>query len=450
MKNLLKLLVATTCFLTAQASDIKIPVILEKKLTPLWAQEYIGADLIKDELKEMEKSEVHQFKNIDVAVIDIGFEKDHITLTEEIEVPPQLNGRRRMIGDHGTSVVNIFNGPYGITDKLNLMSLGRANYNYLYSYYWNNYQEQNRIPRIISNSLGWSDNQDIADIANEAYEKDVLWFLASGNGHPEEETSVVERESKALLIGSFAPSGLTSSDTQNHEALLVLAPANNELATIDGRGRHSLFGATSGATPMVAASVTNILSFLPTLKHHHLIHLIKKTAFKSVENKLGNEKMPGLFNGYKFFRVAKEIADQCPMQDQECLDKAIEDEDHYQFTNLKFISCQQFKTAAIEGQGEMLKSMRRSTFLGSNKQAKELACAYEHIGFEKNAQYYRFITNDKLDLKAMEESAMRAIDEEIYAISYYRYRGHYSASYDKYIQEHKKIGPYFKESLLSF
>ncbi|EPZ49906.1 peptidase, S8/S53 domain protein [Bacteriovorax sp. BAL6_X] len=441
----LKILMTMACLVSTQANEINAPLILGKKLTPFWAQEYIGADLIKDELKK-----IQNLKKIDVAVIDIGFEKDHINLTEDIEVPPQLNGRRRMIGDHGTSVVNIFNGPYGITDQLNLMSLGRVNYNFLYSYYWDTYVESNRIPRIISNSVGWSDNQDIADIANEAFEKDVLWFLASGNGHPEEETSKVERESKALLIGSFSPSGLTSSDTQNHESLLVLAPANNELATIDGRGRHSLFGATSGATPMVAASVTNVLSFLPKLKHHHVIALIKKTAFKSVENKLGNERMPGLFNGYKFFKVAQRVAKQCPNQDKTCLDQVIKDREIYQFTKTKVISCKKFKMTATVDQDETLKAMRTSAFLGNNEQARELACAYDYIGFEKNAQYFRFITSDKLDLKAMEESAMKAIDEEIYGISYYRYRSHYSDKYNTYIKEHKKIGPYFKESLLSF
>lgn len=436
----LKILMTMACLVSTQANEINAPLILGKKLTPFWAQEYIGADLIKDELKK-----IQNLKKIDVAVIDIGFEKDHINLTEDIEVPPQLNGRRRMIGDHGTSVVNIFNGPYGITEQLNLMSLGRVNYNFLYSYYWDKYVESNRIPRIISNSVGWSDNQDIADIANEAYEKDVLWFLASGNGHPEEETSKVERESKALLIGSFAPSGLTSSDTQNHESLLVLAPANNELATIDGRGRHSLFGATSGATPMVAASVTNVLSFLPKLKHHHVIALVKKTAFKSVENKLGNDRMPGLFNGYKFFKVAQRVAQQCPDQDQECLDQAVSNEELYHFENNKIISCEEFKSSE-----SLLKEMRKIALLESKDQAKEVACAYEHIGFTKNAQYFRFIYNEKLNLEEMEDAAKSAIDQEIYAISYYRYRPYYSDTYDKYIKEHSKVGPYFKEMLLSF
>ena len=100
--------------------------ILGRSLSPLWAQEYIGADLVLEELKN------HDRDKVKTAVFDLGFESDYINLNSEIDVPFQVNGRRRMRAHHGTSVVNILNGPFGITTEMDLISLGRINFKFLY------------------------------------------------------------------------------------------------------------------------------------------------------------------------------------------------------------------------------------------------------------------------------------------------------------------------------
>ena len=398
------------------AQELPAPVkILGKRLTPLWAQEYIGADLIKEELATLDT------QKIDVAIFDLGFEEEHINLTEEIEVPEQLNGHRKVTAHHGTAVVNIFNGPFGITEQMNLMSLVRVYYESSYRSFWNKYLEQERIPKVVSNSVGWR-SDEVPEVVEKAYRRGTLWFLASGNDHPQE-VRKRERESKAILIGSFAPSGLTTMDTQLHESLLALAPANEELAAIDGNGETFFFGATSGATPMVAATVVNIASILPTLTREQLFKIVKKTNFPSAENKLGQTEMPGLFNGYKAFKVARRLVQLCPDKSASCVDQQLNDETIFEFEVNRVIACHEIIFKSKSKQDELLKEMRRGAFLGSKQQAKNLSCAYKLLGFPKNAEYFEFITDDTLDFAVIKKSASKGIKSGVRSLSYYRYTG---------------------------
>ncbi len=406
-------------------SEFPAPSILGEKATPFWAQEYSGADLIKEELREL--VEQYNLEKQNLAIFDLGFEKDHVMLTEEILIPPQMNGNRTMRANHGTAVANLLYGPenYGTVDYLNLIMLGPS----FYIYNFRKFEQNNRFPKVISNSVGWRDNEKVSELSQEASERGILWFLAAGNKYPNP-VSQVEKNSKAILVGSFAPSGLQSFNTQVDDKIVVLAPANNELASIDGNGNHHLFGETSGATPLVAGTLLNISTLLPSLKRDEAITLIKKSSFKSIENLLGDSEKPGLLNGYKAFLVAKKVFLKC-RSNEECIKEELAKGENYLFSSSEVMKCESVINKSCSEKKDLIKEMRKRVFLGNAEQAKELACVYLNQGYEKNAEYFNLIASQTVDLDKMEEKAIEAIKQGILTISYYKYLNHYS---DKVIQ----------------
>ncbi len=420
--NFLLLLFLWSLISSAVASTGPV-AILGEKLSPLWAQEYSGSDLIREDLAQLEAT------SIPLAVIDLGFEADHIQLSrghEDIHIPPQMNGRRTMRAHHGTSVVNLLTGPNDIrvTDKAVLINLTAAIASSMYAYMIRGFERDAHYPRVVSNSLGWT-SESIVEVVNGAVDKGVLWFLAAGNAFPEP-VRKHEIESKALLVGSYAPSGLTSFESQNHRDMLVLAPANEELLTIDGYGKRHNFGATSGATPIVAGTVINLLSVLPILDKESVVKIIKKTAFKSVENKLGFKEMPGLLNGYLAYRVVKRLRDNCG-QSLPCVKKEIQNSQTFSFSVTQelesTVNCHAFKKGRSQ---KVLKELRRLSFLKSRFHQRETACAYEVLGLKKNAEFFRFLANENPNLREMEDKALEAIKQNLFQVSYYRYTPLYS------------------------
>lgn len=435
----------------AAASQIEEHVILGDRLTPLWAQEYIGSDLIKEELEELGGEKVS------LAVVDLGFEEEHVTLSpgfEDINVPFQRNGNRRMRANHGTSVLNLLTGPspYRITNHAQLTKLVAAYFSGMYGYFYRQSEEEGSFPRVVSNSLGWSQESKIADTVEKFSKKGTLWFLAAGNNFPEPVDSV-EKNSTALLIGYFSPSGLTSYEAQVDPSLLVLAPANEELLTLNGYGLEHTFGASSGATPMVAGTVINMLALYPELTTDNIKKIIKKTAFPSVENKLGYPKLPGLLNGYKAFKVTERLKNHCH-GDLSCHEQRLSDSNIFVFAipeeQGEAINCFNFMKADNKQEEEqLLKELRRLSFLGSKFHQMETACAYRSLGFNKNAEYFDFISSHKLskgDLESMEDQAKKAHNEAIYQISYYRYGPFYSDDYLKHL-DLSPMRPFHKEML---
>jgi predicted DNA-binding transcriptional regulator AlpA len=417
--------------------------ILGDRLTALWAQEYSGNDLVREEL-----AKEHTLP-VTLAVIDLGFEADHIQLSpgfENIHVPPQRNGRRTMRANHGTSVVNLLRGPDDIrvTDHAQLINLTAASASSMYAYMMRGFEKSGHYPRVVSNSLGWT-SETISEVVEEADKKGVLWFLAAGNSFP---LPVAKHEinSSALLIGSYAPSGLTSFESQNHKDMLILAPANEELLTLNGEGKRHLFGATSGATPIVAGTVINLLSVLPTLDKESVVTIIKTTAFPSVENKLGFKEMPGLLNGYLAHRVVLRLKKKCST-DIQCVKNELKSPAIFKFEILEDskakINCKEFKKTQSQ---EILKELRRLSFLKSSFHQREAACAYKSLAFAKNAQYFQFLAQNKLDLQSMEIHALKALKENIFQVSYYRYTPLYSEDFHEELLR-SDLGDHHKDAL---
>lgn len=416
-----------------------------KKLSVFWSQEYAGTDLVKEELETIPWSQ-----RVNVTIFDSGFEKEFINLSDTTQIDSSFIIRnRKQIAHHGTSVANILNGkgPYGVSNKVDYLGLRNVKYAAMYGSEFKRYNTINKYPKVISNSYGWKNYEETRELSLLAKDKDILWFLASGNDFPLP-ISDIENNSGAILIGSHAPSGLQSSFSQISNNVITLAGGDDYQASIDGKGEHTNFGGTSGATPLVAGSIVNIASLIPNITYEQTIKLIKKTNLSSFESSNQLEYNPGIFNAYKAYRVAKSIALEClynvDSKDSQCVSNELNNEKHFNFSDR--IETAPLKRDILNEQlscihrKEKLNSLRKlSLLIDSPILWERLESIYMTLGYQKNSEFYknlktRFkITN--FQIEEMERGALDSLKEERYFEAYFRYQDYFSEDYQTLLAE---------------
>jgi len=360
------------------------------KLTPFWAQEYIGADLVKKQMRELSIA-----TRVPVAVYDIGFEKEFINLTFDIPVDRAMNGSRPIRAHHGTSVANIINGKgmMSVSENVDYVQLKRVSPAIYYLVGLKEMKETPLKPWVISNSMGWTAPKDILEMAKEVDQMGIIWVMASGNSHPD---AIIDEERNApvISVGSYSPRGLQTLYSQESDQLDILAPADEYQASIDAFGKDVLFGATSGATPLVSGSIANVKALMPLLTRGQVEFIIKATATKSLHSHYLMDNKTGLFNAYKMFQVVKRLKEQCG-DDSACLHRQIANGANYAFVEIKMNENTQkiCESKATLPQDEMLK-LRQNFLLNAHNTrfAKMLSCAYRNEGYSINADYYENIT----------------------------------------------------------
>lgn len=382
------------------------------RLSPFWATEFVGADLVKKKIKQRKDA-----MRVPFSIFDIGFEKDHIKRTIDINVDQAMNGHRRVTGNHGTSVANVINGAglQSTTDIVDYVQLAKVSPAVFYFGAISALKKLEIKPMIISNSVGWS-SEEVAKLAKEVDEMGIVWVLAAGNDYPEK---MVDFESRApvIKVGSYSPFGLQTIYSQESSELTIMAPGDEYLASIDGKGHKTLFGATSGATPIVSGTIANVKAILPSLTRIQVEKLIKKTAIRSL-NFYYREIKTGLFNGFKFFMAATVIKDKCE-SDLDCIDYEIEN-----FKDVSFLEKrdheQAIKYCSYESDTfskDGLDSLREDFLLNPSDEKLPLllSCVYQRAGLSLNAKFYKNIYliyhDPKKMMKEIGEQANAAIEK---------------------------------------
>lgn len=418
--------------------------ILGKKLSAFWAKEYTGLD-VAAEMIEQDRRFLPALaeRSVPFAVFDLGFEEKHITLSpvyRSIHVPEQMNGQRTMRAHHGTSVLNLINGPKAIrmTDVGTLVGLAGITHSFQYSYYYKKIKKRGPLPKVTSNSLGWS-NESIPELVALAENDGVLWTLAAGNSFPEP-VKKLERNSRALLVGSFAPNGLTSYEAQIHPNMVILAPANKELLTLNGHGELHSFGASSGAAPIVASTLINMAFYLPSLKRDQVFQLLRQTGWKSAENKWGLENFPPLLNSFKATLVARQLFLLCG-QESRCIAENLKNPDV--LTSAK----RAWSKLKLDGTKEQ--KLRAAALLGQENERQDLIEYYKKNELFWNASFFQFLGQQDLNLEQMERWAFEALSEGLFEFNAYRYTPLYSESYRRQLESAPLIKDHHKNTYLS-
>ncbi|CBW27405.1 putative peptidase [Halobacteriovorax marinus SJ] len=420
-------------------NSIEPNTILGKKLSVFWSNEYTGADLVKKELRT-----INWKKRVKVSVYDSGFEKDFINLNEDTLVEASYMRRnRRLTAHHGTSVTNIINGneSYGVSELVDYLGLRNVKFASTYNQEFRRYEELDTYPKIISNSYGWSNTKSIQELSFKAKERDILWFLAAGNDHPNK-ISNIEQDSGAILIGSYAPSGLQSSFSQVSNKVVTLAGGDDYQASIDGKGVHTNFGGTSGATPLVAASIANIAALIPNITYEQVVELIRATNLTSFEQNNRLQFKPGLFNAYKAFHVAKKIAKKChyhiDSNDTLCVTSELKNRENFNFAHLideaPLATTILSKDLSCENRKQDLEILRgHALLIDSPILWERLESVYTNLSYTKNAEFYGNLKTrfelTRIQIRQMEIAAINALKEEKFFESYFRYQGFYTEKY---------------------
>ena len=404
--------------------------LMEGKLSDYWAQELIGSDLVREELKKTPAPDIENW----IAVFDTqnNAAADHNIHVKNLisdegkhAVLPKIREKISFLEVYGLET-------YGGIDEKHEYKEGKE-YKSALSLYETNYPGdylfgfKERPPRYINNSMRWRESEDIYEVFEKLSSSlsNTIVVTTSGNTFPYKLDDMKSKASKnynAILVGSFSPSGFVSKFSQSGKEVHILAPSDRWLTSAGREGEYARFGGASGAAPLVTGSLAGfewLSGYHPTAKEAKT--LLEKTALPSLHS---HEKPQingaGLLNAYKLAEVAKRLKKKCG-NDSSCFKKEILKDETYQFpkdqglkTELSkaFPSCssQKDKSARLtkipscEKRAEVFKRLRKSVLLNPSKESLGvLSCLYKEEGFTQNAEAL-----DKLAMALGTEKELRA------------------------------------------
>ena len=278
------------------------------KLSPFWAQEYVGSDLAREYLKKH-----GGLRTVRIGIVDSSslhwVSKD--LLTEDAvtrETKSEFEGGMT----HGRLTMGVMTGEFPIgaaeSAKFSLVDFtaGDDVANELKDF-------RKAKPEVLNVSMSADSRRPErkSPFNSEFLEpmaQETILVKSSGNLFPRALTPV----HGAIAVGSLSPLGFQSAFSQEGEGLDILAPADIGMMSI-GHGEESdvdsvdmlpsMASKTSAATPLVAGAIANVLSILPGLSTAEVKLLLKRTAVPLE----GGTAPVGMLNAYQLVRVADRL-----------------------------------------------------------------------------------------------------------------------------------------------
>ncbi|MDO9182114.1 MAG: S8/S53 family peptidase [Bacteriovorax sp.] len=386
----------TNAFFLKQNKDRKTQIDFSR-ITGSWAQEYIGADLVKDEISNTHLSLIPK-----IAILDdtfSGLPGFPLKTGEEFE--------------HGTNTANltfsnsiVSSGAVGKIDHLVSMNNDPAGYGKAYEVFL-----KDGFPNVINNSMiFWTDDR-AQEPLKKIKDQNVTIIVSGGNNYPYPHLNFKNTPDKNfIIVGWIGDEGYYSQESTDGGHIDIVAPSGmNQLSSIKN-GTFTRFGGSSGAAPMVSGASSNIVAVLGVSKLEIIKGILTKSSMPfPVKN---NSNGSGTLNSYKAFRVAIKIKEKC-LEDASCIQKEALNDSNYQFElaslntapSIKKIlkeipTCALRKSSIYQAKScdlaDDLKVLRKAFFLTQDKAISSLlSCTYESLGFFKNATYYDLYSKNK-------------------------------------------------------
>lgn len=386
----------------------------EGKLSDFWAQEIIGADLLKEELKQAAPLPENKYL---ISVFDSN------------------NGALTI--DHDVRVKNLItdSGPHSVLPQLTETQVTLLQINLPGFLQDTNEQEKSLLetaiklrasylPSFINFSMGIKEKKGINQKVYQAFSSlspHSIVIISSGNGYFTDpifgENSLSSRgntvsftarkmsqDLNVILAGSLSPQGVVSYFSSEDREVHILAPSDNFITSANKKGDYKKFSGTSGAAPLVTGSLGGfewLSGYHPTAEEAKL--LLKQTAIPTIHSQYENSRRNGfgLLNSYKLGKVALRLKEKCD-KDTECFATELQEEANYQFpmndnlwkeANQAFPKCAVNKTikenqnisCAIKKQS--FQNLRKAALLNPSSRNlwKTLSCIYHSNGFTENA-----------------------------------------------------------------
>ena len=372
------------------------------KSTTFWAQEFIGADLVKDEVASGD--------TISIAILDSGFDGydlksvKHVKYTADPEYPD----------NHGSHTANITRSDSLISSS----AVGKINHLFQINEAAD-YQEafksfkSNETPHVINNSMIYWTEDEASEALKNMRESGSLFVASGGNHFPYNHDTSESTAQNVLSVGWVDTNGLYHPSSTDSIQLDLVAPSGMSLTSISNSGGYSLFGGSSGSTPLVAGAAANIISALGVRSPEVVETILKKSAYRYPMR--NDRNGAGLLNSYKAFKVAKRLREICN-QDKTCLAREASNSDNYMFDEdfasaknsilSEIPSCKndqptitKMNSCALDSH---IKTLRKAFSLSQSKTIGALlSCLYDSLGFSKNAEFYRNYSKEKLELEEL-------------------------------------------------
>jgi len=392
----------------------------EDRLSYHWAQELIGSDLLKKELKKIPPPNIEDW----IAVFDTAeFSDGHDIYVKNLISDEGMHAVLPDLPNNQITVHEMWNNQiigYEVFRNRDVKYDMSQGYRQALSMYERNYPwdylsfDKKKPSHYINNSMDWETNQDIYNAFSSAAKifKPIVVVVA-GNYFPTEVDDLKTQASKDLdmiLVGSLSPNGLVSNFSQSDEEVAILAPSDVFLTSATENGECKKFGGTSGAAPLVTGSLAGfewISGYSPTAKEAKI--LLEKTAFPTLHSyEKPRLNGVGMLNSYKLGMVGKKLKQKCqwePLQIHDCFKGEILNDENYHFpkdegleTELKrvFPTCAPeeienvFNPPSYEEKEEICFKMEQNNCLNPDLVLLDhLACVYKSDYKEKEEVFQR-------------------------------------------------------------
>ena len=376
-------------------------------LSLLWAQQQIGNDLVKAELKT---SSV-----VTHAILDSGFDFKSI----DGKVPGTLKGKTYGHDtSHGTKTANLLNSPsqYGIAIGSEIVKAVDAYSGQYLKAFEALMDGQAAITTLELNilcqlsackqTLGTNTGGKVTqDLVRKLTQRSVV-VAAAGNFYPEGSKDNVAG-SDVIIVGSSEPYGAVSWYSDESSDVTILAPSGSSGIAVKKNNTYELYSGTSGATPLVSGSINNVIQVLGPLSQKDAKTLLQKTATKTVVTEVEPKKNgAGVLNSYKMYRVALRLKEKGWPQNKMAL---LQDPSIFDFADEAEAQLKLAKKLIEKGSCEDMKkafaSARKSFLLNqTHESAKLISDFYKSLNYFQDASFYDNL--DKRNFKSYLEQNM--------------------------------------------
>ena len=376
-------------------------VLLDGRLSPFWAQEYVGADLAIESLSRFRNG---SSASVPTVLFDTSQFDDHQSIARQL-----LSGETPAAFSKVVRIQKMFDVGLNQSCAPSSSCFSRAAEGVMTAM---------TDTEIISVSMSGVERSDIPAL-QALSQRGIKIFISAGNYYasgPRSSVAVSElsKSESAIVVGSMSPTGWVSAFTSEANGTSVLAPADVfALAGISGAAgfEYRLVGGTTVATPIVTAAVSNALALIPGLSTTAVMELIRRTSIRVPESLISAESGAGMINAYGIEQVAERIYKRCHHRGQiaECATRWIRTPQVYRFGRdsgfasriLKaFPGCsERWRGSQSDRSSEELsgdvRRLRSQALLHRESSAdwRALACVYRAYGYSVNAAFYEAIAD---------------------------------------------------------
>lgn len=384
-------------------------------LDAFWSQEYIGADLLREELIALKLEATNHL----VRIIDIGLHGEKVSQLIAGSMPSAIIPQNHPINSYimdSSFIIDI--GSLFSGEVASLLASQRI-VEFLVHTYEDLLRSCQQEPSLCPSYIGVSLTTGLLSHVIEPLAKEFgnVFVVSIGNESKRvsESESQLVRQGYALLVGSLDPLGNLSDFSDYSTDMTISVPSDYVQRSYDFQNKPVNLGATSGAQPLVTGSLAAFTKITGhSLNQEQATKLLQKTAVDFPRLPPFNIIGTAMLNAYKIGRVAFKLKEACQnsTESHECISSRLSLDETYDFdlTDRRanamadaqkafpscFLSENSPQDITCEAQRDSLKELRRIAFLNPSDSEvwQVISCIHrEKTNLIAHADFYNRLAN---------------------------------------------------------